>query len=408
MRPARSWAVVCAVVCSLVFGCGAGGVPSVAPDQAMADALPAGAVVVYDEALRPGWADWSWGTTRNWAATSPVAAGTRSLSVVYSAWGALYLRRDGASIAGTTTLTLKVNGGSNTGLKLAVLGVTGTTQLTRVDLAPYCAAKAIPRNAWTKCQVPLSALGPAGTVFDAFQLQERNGTSHSAAFFDDIGLTGGAAPTVPAAPTSLTATPSTGAVTLSWTAVTGATGYEVSRATASAGPFTKLTSAPQAATTYRDGAASAGSTYWYRVAAVNAAGTGPASAVVSAAVPAPPAVVTVAVAPAAAALDACAKTKLTATVSGAADASVTWSVQEGAAGGSIDATGTYTAPTSAGTYHVVARSNASTTAAATATVTIQERILSIAVTPTAASVPAGGQVQLASTVTTTCGTFAAQ
>ena len=38
-----------------------------------------------------------------------------------------------------------------------------------------------------------------------------------------------------------------------------------------------------------------------------------------------------------------------------------WSVQEGASGGTIDATGRYTAPTAAGTYHVVATSVADPT-----------------------------------------------
>ncbi len=48
-----------------------------------------------------------------------------------------------------------------------------------------------------------------------------------------------------------------------------------------------------------------------------------------------------------------------ATVSGASSgqsAGVNWSVQEGAAGGTIDANGKYTAPATEGTYHVVATS----------------------------------------------------
>ncbi len=45
----------------------------------------------------------------------------------------------------------------------------------------------------------------------------------------------------------------------------------------------------------------------------------------------------------------------TAVVSGGGSTGVTWSVREGAGGGSIDATGLYTAPGAAGSYHVVAR-----------------------------------------------------
>ena len=49
---------------------------------------------------------------------------------------------------------------------------------------------------------------------------------------------------------------------------------------------------------------------------------------------------------------------------------MTWSVQEGAAGGTIDGAGTYTAPSSAGTFHVIATSVADNTESASATVTV--------------------------------------
>jgi hypothetical protein len=49
---------------------------------------------------------------------------------------------------------------------------------------------------------------------------------------------------------------------------------------------------------------------------------------------------------------------------------VTWSVQEGAAGGTIDANGRYTAPAAAGTYHVIATSKADTNRTATAIVRV--------------------------------------
>lgn len=117
--------------------------------------------------------------------------------------------------------------------------------------------------------------------------------------------------------------------------------------------------------------------------------------------------VSVSVSPAAGAVDSCRTLALTATVTGAADGSVTWSVLEGAAGGSVSAAGVYTAPDSAGTYRVVATSRADPTKSATATVTVSDRILSVAVNPATASAQANGTVQFSATVTTTCGTFAA-
>ena len=58
------------------------------------------------------------------------------------------------------------------------------------------------------------------------------------------------------------------------------------------------------------------------------------------------------------------------TVRGMANTTVTWSVQEGTTGGSITSSGLYTAPTTLGTYHVVATSAADGTTSASAVVTI--------------------------------------
>ena len=62
--------------------------------------------------------------------------------------------------------------------------------------------------------------------------------------------------------------------------------------------------------------------------------------------------------------------RFTATVSNADDTRVSWSVREGAAGGTIDATGLYTAPAQTGTYHVVATSVADPSRSASAVVSV--------------------------------------
>ena len=122
-------------------------------------------------------------------------------------------------------------------------------------------------------------------------------------------------------------------------------------------------------------------------------------------VTAPP-VVSVSVSPSSASLDACQTRTFTATVAGTSNSSVTWSVQEAAAGGTVTSGGVYSAPSTAGTYHVVARSQVDTTKSATATVTVAaERVLSVAVNPQGTTVQAGGTVQFTATVTTTCGSF---
>ncbi len=60
----------------------------------------------------------------------------------------------------------------------------------------------------------------------------------------------------------------------------------------------------------------------------------------------------------------------TAVVAATGDTQVTWSIQEGAAGGTITSAGVYTAPAVSGTYHVVATSVADPTKSGVAIVTV--------------------------------------
>ena len=80
--------------------------------------------------------------------------------------------------------------------------------------------------------------------------------------------------------------------------------------------------------------------------------------------------VTVSVAPKAASIQAGETIGLASSVTGAAVTTVTWSVEEGAAGGVVTAAGQYTAPAAAGTYHVIARSTATPAAMDRATITV--------------------------------------
>ncbi|NVJ07058.1 chitinase [Myxococcus sp. AM001] len=88
-------------------------------------------------------------------------------------------------------------------------------------------------------------------------------------------------------------------------------------------------------------------------------------------IPAPPPPVEVAISPTSATIPAGGTQAFTATVTGSTNTAVTWSVQEGAEGGTITQAGLYTAPVTGGTYHVVATSQAAPTKSAVATVTVQ-------------------------------------
>lgn len=107
----------------------------------------------------------------------------------------------------------------------------------------------------------------------------------------------------------------------------------------------------------------------YHVVAVSTADP-TRSAVATVTVPA----VTVSVAPAALSLFTWTSAQYTATVTGAVNSGVIWSVSEGA-GGSVTSSGIYTAPSAGGTYHLVATSIADSTKAAVATITVSPRAL---------------------------------
>jgi hypothetical protein len=135
---------------------------------------------------------------------------------------------------------------------------------------------------------------------------------------------------------------------------------------------------------------------------------GVASVTVAATV-APPAgpAVTVTVTPPQSDVDACRGAVLAAQVANATNTRVTWSVQE--PGGGTVVNGIYTAPDTAGTYHVVATSEADPNARGSAAMNVgPPRVLSVGVNPGEATTSTGGALVFAATVTTSCGTFPAQ
>jgi hypothetical protein len=88
------------------------------------------------------------------------------------------------------------------------------------------------------------------------------------------------------APTSITLSGAAGAVTVGWTAVAGAARYYVLRSESATAKSTEL-GQPVTITSFLDKTATAGSTYYYRVAAVRADGRRDTSAAVAYTVPKP-------------------------------------------------------------------------------------------------------------------------
>lgn len=91
-----------------------------------------------------------------------------------------------------------------------------------------------------------------------------------------------AAPPAPPAPTGLTATPGNAEVTLVWAASTGAVSYNIYRSTVTNGQGDVPVVTGITALTFKDTGLVNNTTYYYKVSAVNANGTGPLSAQASA------------------------------------------------------------------------------------------------------------------------------
>jgi fibronectin type 3 domain-containing protein len=86
---------------------------------------------------------------------------------------------------------------------------------------------------------------------------------------------------VPSAPTGLAGTAGNAQVSLAWNAVSGATGYNVKRATISGGPYANV-AANTTATSFVNTGLTNGTPYYYVVTALNASGESPISTQVSA------------------------------------------------------------------------------------------------------------------------------
>ena len=71
-------------------------------------------------------------------------------------------------------------------------------------------------------------------------------------------------PTPPSMPDTLIATPGTAKVVLTWTAVSGATNYNISRSLTSGSGYTVI-KYNQGGTTYTDSAVTSGTTYYYKI-----------------------------------------------------------------------------------------------------------------------------------------------
>ena len=220
--------------------------------------------------------------------------------------------------SGSSTLTMNTTTGTLPyALSLTITGTSGTLSHTgsttlMINLAPPASLTATPGNAQVALSWPASvgATGyhvkratvsggpyvsvacPTSNAYTDTGLS--NGTTYfyvvSAAYTGGPNAGGESAdssqasatpqPALPQPPTGLTATPGNTQVALTWNASSGATSFNVKRATVSGGPY--ATVASPTSTSFTDTGLTNGTTYFYVVTAVNSAGESGNSSQVSA------------------------------------------------------------------------------------------------------------------------------
>jgi hypothetical protein len=164
-----------------------------APIAACAQSL-----IVYDDALENGFGDWSYGGGSNFANTTPVHAGTHSISLAGNAFNAVSFTHETGLLSTTNypVLHFWVHGGTAGGQQLALVlqkdcSAAGNpcAVVAQGNLAPYIAGGAPAAGVWREvtvsiAQPPLSYSGN----YDRIDIQSNAAGTQPTVYFDDIAV----------------------------------------------------------------------------------------------------------------------------------------------------------------------------------------------------------------------------
>ena len=163
--------------------------PNPTPTSGGPTPTPGGGLSIYQDSLAAPWMDVSWSSVVNYANTTPVFSGTRSIRVDETGWGALSVHS--GPWGGTQPRSPASYASVQFEAYTTSSNVTLYVQLENDAHAsfPVVTAGSLPVNQWVSFSVSLSQLAPAGTSFDRIDVGNRNGTN-ATFFVDDLQLTG--------------------------------------------------------------------------------------------------------------------------------------------------------------------------------------------------------------------------
>ena len=130
----------------------------------LAGAAQAADLVVYDDALQNGFQDWSYGGGSNFANTTPVHAGTKSISLAGNSYNAVSFVKPNAGFtaAAYPNLRLWIHGGSGSNQSLTLfLQNTATSASASVSLNTYIAGGGPTAGTWKQATIPLASAFPS-------------------------------------------------------------------------------------------------------------------------------------------------------------------------------------------------------------------------------------------------------
>lgn len=160
--------------------------PPPPPAPAPAPAPPAGALVVYDDRLAPGWGDWSYSAKRTWDVKDPVAEGSNSLQVVYERTGAGLYLHSGKPIDAARYAAVEFYCRSEGESQPLFLSLSDENKKTIASVSFAKFGGHPPVGSWKHYEVPMSTLNPDLRRISGLTIQASGKVTPNPVYFDAI------------------------------------------------------------------------------------------------------------------------------------------------------------------------------------------------------------------------------